>query len=107
MAGGVTTWTSVTLGDDHACGRQASGRVWCWGADSNGQVGNGSPGSDRLAPVTLAGGATDWTVLDAGGHGVCARITTGRAYCWGEDDSGQLGNGAPGEQQFSPSELQP
>ncbi|HEY8058129.1 MAG TPA: hypothetical protein VID94_05225, partial [Acidimicrobiales bacterium] len=73
-----------------------TGRLYCWGADDNGQLGNGGPvpGTDQTIPAQVAGGATDWATVDVGDAHTCARITTRRLYCWGDNLSGALGNGA-------------
>ncbi len=85
------------------------GQVWCWGADNTGQVGNGqgSPNPNVNTPVQIAGpgpataypagnaiGTTSVTALSYGGafsQNMCA-IASNFAYCWGANDSGQIGN---------------
>jgi len=105
VAGGVTTWTSVAPGGSHTCGRRASGRLYCWGNDSSGEVGDGGTNTDRFAPVQVAGGATDWTSVDSGGSTTCARITSGRLFCWGRDNVGQLGDGGTNTNQPRPVQV--
>ena len=105
--GGLTTWTSVSAGAYYTCGRRRSGQLWCWGYDGQGQVGDGSPAANRYLPFLVFGGATDWIGPTAGYDHACARTTSGRAYCWGSDNAGALGDGAPDVDQFEPSELDP
>jgi alpha-tubulin suppressor-like RCC1 family protein len=96
VQGGHTTWTSVSAGGVHTCGRRTNGRLYCWGDDDFGELGNGAANTgDRPAPVLVAGGATNWTGLSAGGAHTCALRSTRRLYCWGWDQFGQLGNGGP------------
>ena len=53
------TFTTVTAGMNHTCGIDTTGKAWCWGYDSNGQVGDGNDGqADEYAPVAVAGGHT-------------------------------------------------
>jgi hypothetical protein len=104
VAGGGT-WTSVTAGGNHACGRRPSGRLFCWGNDSSGELGDGGASMDRFTPVQVAGGATDWTVVDAGVATLCARITSGRLFCWGSDGAGQVGDGGTNANQGRPAQV--
>ena len=103
VAGSRTDWTAVSVGD-HACARRASGRLFCWGSDSDGQLGNGDPVGDRPAPVPVAGGVTTWTSVSVGSLHTCARRTGGRLFCWGDDTRGQLGSGNPGD-RTAPTEV--
>ncbi len=95
VAGGATNWRTVDVGALTTCAGKTTGRLYCWGADDNGQLGNGGPvpGTDQTIPAQVAGGATDWATVDVGDAHTCARITTRRLYCWGDNLSGALGNG--------------
>lgn len=81
----------IVAGDDFTCGRLESGGVQCWGANSSGQLGDGSR-SDRARPTRVAGieSAVD---LAAGGRHACAALADGSVRCWGANESGQLGDG--------------
>jgi alpha-tubulin suppressor-like RCC1 family protein len=74
----------------------------CWGANGSGQLGNGTT-MNSATPSAIAGGLNLYTV-SAGGQHACGlvgtfppnqtlRPTTSVAYCWGDNSSGQLGNG--------------
>ncbi|HEX7603684.1 MAG TPA: hypothetical protein VF316_18825, partial [Polyangiaceae bacterium] len=74
----------------------AAGEVWCWGDSTSAQtsvLGTTSP------PVTVPG-LSGVTALGAGGRHTCAvgtpvnPVTTSNVFCWGENGSGQLGNGS-------------
>jgi alpha-tubulin suppressor-like RCC1 family protein len=93
VAGGATNWTSVTVGEDHSCGRRTNGRLYCWGGDSYGTLGDGAGETTSGTPRLVAGGFTDWTVVDAGGFTTCARRANARLYCWGSDYAGNVGDG--------------
>ncbi len=105
VAGGVTTWTSVSGGRNHTCGRRTTGRLYCWGLDSDGQLGDGGTNTDRGAPVEVAGGVTTWAAVAAGEVHTCGRRTTGRLYCWGNDDFGRLGDGGEATNQDTPVQI--
>ena len=100
--GGGANWASVSAGGGHTCAVKTTGRLYCWGEDSRGQVGDGAPGVNQAIPRLVAGGITDWAVVDATGLGTCAIRTNGRLYCWGNDDGGRLGDGGMDVDQPAP-----
>jgi alpha-tubulin suppressor-like RCC1 family protein len=83
---------SVSAGSQHACARRATGRLSCWGEDQSGQLGDDPPFANHAGPRPVVGGATDWTMVTAGGGTTCARIRSGRLYCWGNGSLGAIGN---------------
>jgi alpha-tubulin suppressor-like RCC1 family protein len=89
VAGGVP-FTSLALGSNHTCGLSATGAAWCWGQNTEGQIGDGTF-QDRLVPVAVAGGHT-FVSVSAGHVHTCGLTATGRAYCWGNNQYGQLGD---------------
>jgi len=81
----------VTAGGDHSCALVA-GEVWCWGANDDGQLGDGTT-TDRPSPVRAAGlPAGPVTQVSAGHFHTCA-VTSGDAWCWGQGTTGALGDG--------------
>lgn len=105
VAGVARDWASATAGTGHTCARRTSGRLYCWGSDDHGQVGDGAGHTDRLTPVQVTGATNDWSSVSAGEFETCARKTSGRLYCWGSDSSGQLGNGGANTDQSIPVEV--
>lgn len=99
VAGGLTSWALVSAGYVHTCATRVSGRLFCWGGDSSGQLGDGGPAASKTRPVEVAGGITDWTSVSTGGgtyvgsSHTCGRTASKRLYCWGSDANGRLGNG--------------
>lgn len=85
-------WTKATVGHGFACAIH-SGALYCWGSDTDGQLGNGSASSSNVTyPKPVAAAATDWTRVSAGGFHTCA-IRAADLYCWGSDGLGEVGNG--------------
>jgi alpha-tubulin suppressor-like RCC1 family protein len=85
--------TSVTSGGYFSCAI-ASNSLTCWGAGNAGQLGIGlSANSNVPMSVLLTAPLQDkvFTQIDAGQNHVCA-IASGAAFCWGYNESGQLGN---------------
>jgi hypothetical protein len=90
----------VAVGAQSRC-YVSSGRVYCWGANALGQLGDGSPG-DRLdplpsKPVIRQGGLqiSKGTTVGVGATHACVLTSTPSVFCWGGNDVGQLGVGAP------------
>ncbi|MBL8777516.1 MAG: hypothetical protein JNK12_16355 [Acidimicrobiales bacterium] len=100
VQGGATDWASVSAGGNHTCALKTSGRLFCWGGNAYGQVGDGTR-TARSTPVPV-GTATNWATVSAGTYHTCARKDTGRILCWGQDARGQLGNGAPRTSELRP-----
>jgi alpha-tubulin suppressor-like RCC1 family protein len=81
----------VAVGFDHVCARTLDRRVYCWGANGFGQLGDGTT-IDRSSP-TLVPTLTDVAFVGAGDRGTCARTTAGDVYCWGNNGEGENGDG--------------
>ena len=90
--GGGLTFGSVSTGH-HYCAVTTSGAGYCWGGNLNGQLGDGTT-TDRNSPVPVVGGLTFSSVIShANAFHTCGVTTSGDAYCWGDNYTGQLGNG--------------
>ena len=74
------------------CAITEQGQVYCWGANDNGQLGDGTD-SDRAAPVMVSGLPAAVTALATGSVHTCALTASGEVWCWGNNRSGQLGDG--------------
>jgi alpha-tubulin suppressor-like RCC1 family protein len=82
----------VVKGGGHACVVASDGGVWCWGANSDGQLGTPTRllGSDVPLKVPGLSGVVQ---ISLGDLASCALLDNGQVYCWGSDDFGTLGNG--------------
>ena len=92
VTGGLT-FVLITVGSNgHTCGVTTLGGGFCWGLNNEGQLGNGTKinGPHQPGPVE---GSLSFAILNAGIRYTCGVTTSGDAYCWGENFSGQLGNG--------------
>jgi len=99
VAGGHL-FSSIRSGRRHTCAVAINGDAYCWGGNWSGQLGR-----DTVTHTCYGGGArcSDWPILVAGGlqfanvtasiwdHS-CGVTTSGDAYCWGSNASGQLGS---------------
>jgi cysteine-rich repeat protein len=84
---------------EFACG-VSDRKVWCWGDNTDGQIGLGYASEDPvLVPkeVDVGGPARSVTV---GFHFACALLETGDVKCWGSNRYGMLGVGLAGDQHI-------
>lgn len=90
-------FTEVALGTEHTCAIATNGRIYCWGRNAiDYQLGDGT-NEDRLTPVeVVAPAGLTFSGLEAASYHTCARGSDGRAYCWGKNLSGQVGDGRGG-----------
>jgi alpha-tubulin suppressor-like RCC1 family protein len=91
VSGGLV-FAAVEAGYSHTCGVTALGDGYCWGRNQNGQLGAGDSvgGQDQLAPIAIHGGL-QWSMISSGAYFNCGVEGAGSAYCWGINQSGQLG----------------
>ncbi len=97
-------FTMLSSAARHACGIATNGTAYCWGLNSNGQVGDGST-TQRTSPVSVANPNLNFSAISAGGPNqpfTCGALTNGTLYCWGQNSVGQLGDGTT-TQRTSPT----
>ena len=87
------TAVSIAIGVAHTCAAMSTGKIQCWGYNSNGQLGNGTnTPTGTNPPVTVSNITSGATAVAAGGYHTCA-IVSGGVQCWGDGQAGQLGYG--------------
>jgi alpha-tubulin suppressor-like RCC1 family protein len=89
--------SSISAGTSSSCAIE-SGKAYCWGANGNGQLGNGSTTSSSVPVAVDTSGVLagkTLTQIAAGKYQACALDTHGAAYCWGYNGNGELGDGSP------------
>jgi alpha-tubulin suppressor-like RCC1 family protein len=85
-------FVSIAAGRNHTCAVTPDNAAYCWGANSAGQAGIGSVSESVMAPQRVETQAALRTIA-AGLNHTCALTNGGTAYCWGANNSGQLGDG--------------
>lgn len=98
--GGQTAATEIDFpnvvelvgGGGHLCARLQNGNLACWGENDAGQVGDGTVGGSKTAPTAVSD-VDDASALGLGTRHSCAVVGAGALVCWGDNDSGQLGDG--------------
>jgi alpha-tubulin suppressor-like RCC1 family protein len=108
---GVSSASSLISDGAGYCARLASGAVDCWGANTTGELGNGTvtglscfgyacePTRGPVSGVSTAASLASDGFL---GGGYCAVLTSGTVDCWGNNQFGQLGDGTTGSPDASP-----
>ena len=87
---GGHTFSSISSGYAHVCAiRSTDSTAFCWGWNSNGQLGNGA--SDVAEPQAVTGGL-QFMRISAGQIHTCGIAVDSLAYCWGQQGLGRLGN---------------
>ena len=100
-------FVDVSNGSGHSLAVDDQGGVWARGYNRAGQLGNGAVAASELAPtvtwepVTILPADTKITAVAAsnvsGGYGFSVALDAdGTVWSWGQNDSGQLGNGLDG-----------
>jgi alpha-tubulin suppressor-like RCC1 family protein len=82
-------FVQIAVGDFHTCARTAAGRVYCWGYNGYGQLGNNTL-LDRHTPFATAGDH-EFLQVRAAANQTCGLDAEGRAWCWGRNSHGQVG----------------
>ena len=96
--------------DAHTCARLTTGAVYCWGANTSGQLGHGHVGTNTSKPVRVVapsgnGYLEGALAVTAGENHTCALLATS-IVCWGGNTSGQLGDSSAGASSARPVTVQ-
>ncbi len=85
-------WFAADTGQGDTCGLRGPGDLYCWGRNTSSQLGlgDGAPAQTRL-PTRVGDGA--YSHIHAGQDHTCGIRTDGSLYCWGTNQSGNLGTG--------------
>lgn len=105
LPAGVTV-TQVDAGYRHSLALATDGTVYAWGDDARAQLGDGTAGGSSATPheVDLPAGVAVTQVAAGGSHNL-ALADDGAVYAWGDDQEGQLGDGAAGGSSATPHEV--
>jgi len=85
----------VELGNYFSMAITSNGRIFTWGQNSYGQLGNGN-NADSLVPIELPQSSFDSemiTSIVAFEYSSAAYTSTGQLFTWGNNQQGQLGDG--------------
>ncbi|GEM47631.1 Ig-like domain-containing protein [Deinococcus cellulosilyticus] len=88
---GGHTFTSLSTAENHTCGVTPEHTIYCWGSNSEGQLGNGTLTSTAVPQLVF--GDLQFSTVTTGQSFTCALTLDQKAYCWGANFEGQLGDG--------------
>jgi alpha-tubulin suppressor-like RCC1 family protein len=87
---GLADVAEIALGLEHTCARMVDTSVRCWGANGEGQLGDGTTTTYRAVPAPVPG-LTGVVRLALGSGHSCVRMADATVRCWGSNARGQLG----------------
>src|SRR5690554_1105447 len=79
---------TLQAGSEHLCAINPAQELWCWGANDNGQLGDGTT-TKRMAPVKVLNAVTQ---VSLGAAHNCAIDVNQDLYCWGDNSQQQIQN---------------
>ena len=104
LSEGITGTAAVTIGlslafpaadggYSHTCSLTSQGDAYCWGLNTDGQLGSGVQSASSAVPILVTGGVTFSSLIPGASH-TCGMTSAGTAYCWGRNAEGQAGLGS-------------
>ncbi|MEO5677219.1 MAG: choice-of-anchor D domain-containing protein, partial [Usitatibacter sp.] len=87
---GLTAVTAIAAGGRHTLALRADGTLVAWGANENGQLGDGST-AQRRSPVAVSGLSNVVAIAAGDAHSLALR-SDGTVVAWGFNAFGQLGD---------------
>lgn len=88
----ITTATAIAKGQSHSCALLSDKTVKCWGKNNYGQLGDGTV-TVATQPRNAVSGLTNIIQISSRLNSTCAVHTDKTLRCWGQNSSGQLGDG--------------
>lgn len=89
---------AIAAGRRNSCAIYNDGRLFCFGGNDSGQLGDGTTADRGGEPGTMAtlkpvdlGPSADVKQVVLGDSHLCALLSTGQVKCWGSNEQGQLG----------------
>lgn len=100
---GDRVWAKVDAGTNYAVAIDTSGKMYAWGYNGTGQLGNGTTSNCSMpVPVSIDG---TWTAVSAGGSHTLAIRSDGTLWGWGSNSNGELGQGGGSSTYLTPVQI--
>ncbi len=92
VLGAVKTFCHIaaSLGN-HSLAIDKNGRLWAWGDNGNGRLGDNTIIS-KITPISVLGAVKTFCKIAVGNAWSAAIQRNGRVWCWGNGGDGRLGN---------------
>jgi alpha-tubulin suppressor-like RCC1 family protein len=92
LASGVSP-TAISAGEYHSLAIGSNGKLYAWGDNATGQLGDGTTTSEYAPEVITLGTGVTPTAISAGyGHSLLIG-SDGNLYAWGTNTNRELGDG--------------
>jgi alpha-tubulin suppressor-like RCC1 family protein len=88
-------FTQVDAGQGHSCAIRTDGTLWCWGRNTEGELGQGPDAPIQIRRPVQVGIATDWRAVQGGQNFTCGLRANG-PLCWGRVDDATIPGATPG-----------
>ncbi|OYT93925.1 MAG: RCC1 repeat-containing protein [Burkholderiales bacterium PBB3] len=85
---GLPPLAEVSVGSDHMLGLDLQGRVWVWGSNGRGQLGDGY---DQATAPRVLNSLSNIVAISAAGDHSMALDAQGRVWAWGDNGYKQVG----------------
>lgn len=82
---------AVAAGQGHTCAIANSATLYCWGRNTDGQLGLGAAAPIQVRAPQPVGALSGWTSLSVGQDQACALRAGGELHCWGAGDAVPMG----------------
>ncbi|MCC6644236.1 MAG: hypothetical protein IT374_01525, partial [Polyangiaceae bacterium] len=102
-AGASGTFQGLSAYYAKTCAHNA-GSLYCWGTNTNGEVGDGTVSDAEPSPRQTLG--TEWAKVSAGGKHTCGIELDKALLCWGGNGEGELGRGGVVSPLPAPSQVE-
>ena len=102
---GSVTFNLIANGPSFTCGIITDGSVRCWGLESYGERGDSATTGNINTPSTIVQNISSVIDLDLGEKHACSIDNSSKIWCWGRNNSGQIGFGSSTSEYTSPVEV--